>query len=1457
MQFLQEYNMNKKRAISVIEMFLVISMTITTSYLVAAADSGNSSIIYENNGKERGVGDTLAQILEIAGKILVSQRGIVSALDVSDLKKGIWSCLEGKDGSICQEYPASECSSKCKGTCIPSPMSDVEECELGTCIDSSNGGCDRNVPQSLCDNSSNLWWPDPYANIPQCRPYCCFLGGNSAWITATQCEVESKRLGLKFDLRTDVKNSLECSALSLNVVEGACIYGKNSAEKNLCKFTTEDNCKKTIKGDFRQGKLCSNPELNTVCEKQKSTGCFLGKDEVYWFDSCGNRENIYSSGSGSWNDGNILAKNDSCVIGTPDNPLANSGTCGNCNQLFGSVCAKSSSRLTGTPNFDCRDLNCIDKDGKDRYNGESWCEYQGSIGEDGSVFGGRSTDTVGSRHFRKSCVKGEVIAEPCADYRNEICVESKTPVNGSNKIVSSSACRINMWQQCLSYNSNKDKKESDCSANNDCFLKSVEVGDFNFKICSPRYPPGFAWSEEARGEGAEALCKMTNMKCTKVEVKKLVGVGFFGEPKTKWVCKGGCECDTPQWAEQMNDLCTSFGDCGTKVNYQGTLDNAGSAVTKYKGRISPGPFIGSAYSGALRLYADENKYKGQYARPGKSLLGGNADIPEGLGAEALVPDAVADAAEISNQINTYAGMAGFVPSAVAWVAGQMAATVGAAASTAALSQAASLGADQALANYVAQQAGQQAAANSASGATSSAFSAFAGVLAGATIGFAITSLLLGMTGVSRGIPEWMSYSLMAAGTVAGALIGASLVVGPTSGPIITALGAGGPVGWIILIIVVVIIIVLKVIGVGEVRKHEMQFQCNAWQAPNGGNECSKCGKDGFACSQYACESLGQTCGIINENSDNPECIDLGKNDVLPPVIKPLKDLIIPDWLNYTTLDEFNNYAVTNLSKNVNISALDKTTADGFAIIGPGGCIAPYTQLVFGLNLNEPGICRYSLEHTNSFDKMETQFGISKFYRRNITAILPIPPREVNSSNIVNMYLRCKDKKGNVNLAEYQISFCINKGLDVNPPNIIRKDPDADTLKFGDNMQNITLYTDEPAECRWDSDDRDYNLMANKMECQNDVVDDIFDWKCWDTFKIKNNDSAKFFVRCKDQPRLANKSIIMYEVHSGYDRVAINNSYTKAGFVYEWVNVSGMYYYDFRNYTYEQSGVFGRTVKNVTVTKEEQEKETDRWFFETLKLKPNSGEKANVTKKTILETEVSDITGNNPNIKTIFLPQGRNINQQSRVYVLNVSKERLTLNTGIGSRISIVNTTNKLNANSVVVESGTIPATYTLSVRTSGGVNGRAECKYSFRGGIFIPFADTWKSVHTQTFSNLFPGNTTIPIECRDIVGNTASGSVRIEVRVDLDSPKITRTYSSGSAIAFTTNEQSTCVYSEKDCDYSFVNGTVINDGFDLQHNFGAEIEKTYYVKCKDRIGNGPGSQCNLVVKMSRTGAQVL
>jgi len=1024
-----------------------------------------SYILNESNYQKN---NPLAEFLSFIGGIIFSDIGSVSALAASDLEQGQYTCPRTNSNSYCQPMPASDCNSDCAVPCIPKPINEVPSCR-GVCIDNRRGTCAPNSPQEICQGN---WTQGPIENIQQCTPGCCLLGAQISMINDLECGALASSLGIQKIFRPDVRTVEACRSLTTQQLEGACVY--SIGNEKSCRFVSRETCEKSIHGSFFENTLCTNTALNTTCEKEKTTRCVdtIDGSKVYWFDSCGNKENIYSLPRGaSWNNGIVLNSEQSCN-------LRSSGerNCGNCNILEGSTCGRTTSAgEVSVGDFVCKKAACIDENGKERQHLESWCTYQGAIGLD--VGKNRASDPAGSRHFRSTCSFGEVKQDPCGDYRNGICVETKNNVVGSSTF-STASCRINMWQLCETYNleEDKDKVLKKCVANPDCFVKSVNVAEkFNFNVCAPKYPPGFDLTENARGEGGEAFCNFATQTCTYIKVK-----GVFSD---KVINKN---CLTSAFTEQMNDLCTSLGDCGGKVNYVGTFSSSYS--------VSNAPELSQGYISSISSY--KNKVPGRVASPGNPAFFGLIGIPSDLGYADIPADASLDAQSNANT----AGMLMGLGSIAIFGAFKLGLVSGAGA------LGGSIGPPTAFA---------------------SGLSAAAGALVGAAIGLAFTAFLIKITGIGPGLEDWMTYSLLAAGALGGLMIGYAFTQSAASGLAALGstfssgagtLGAAGPVGWIILAVVIVIIVILKLIGVGKITKINVKFTCKPWQAPTGGTDCSKCGKDGFPCTSYSCSSLGQTCEVINENSDYSECVDIGRNDTLPPVIKPY----------YGILGMQYNY--TNVSDN------------GYRLIGPLGCLSPGSQVLFGVSLNEAGQCKYSTEHKSSFEEMVEDFGESSLFRHNHSELFTVPTMEslgVNSNNPnakvnYNMYVRCQDKKGNNNVQEYVVQMCIGKGIDVTPPIITAKIPNSEFFAWNATSAAIRLFTNEPSECNWDRSDKAYELMANNLTCADweDEPTPFLGWECNSIFPIEKN-KTDIFVRCRDQPELFNRTVYQYNIN-GYN-----------------------------------------------------------------------------------------------------------------------------------------------------------------------------------------------------------------------------------------------------------------------------------------------------------------------------------
>ena len=463
-------------------------------------------------------------------------------------------CCEKTDaGAWCQNAPEASCDAgtncgkdsqgnplKCRST--PTSCESTSYCKLGTCIDSSEGTCMENTPQKVCEDETGVWYDEDADDIPQCGLGCCLVGDQAAFVTQTRCKRLSAIYGLETNFRTDISSEVQCIASTTSAVKGACVFEKEF--EPTCLFVSQKDCSEvTGNVSFHEGYLCSDETLGTNCGPSKKTTCVEGRDEVFFVDTCGNLANVYDSAKIDdkeyWS--RVKENFESCGYGSSN---ADSASCGNCDYYLGSTCKNyNSGQDKSSPKYGdniCRDLSC-EYEGKKYEHGETWCAKQKGI----------ENSLPGSRGFRMVCYNDEVSVEPCADFRQEICIED------SIEDFSTAACRVNQWQDCVSQGNAKDCHNED---RRDC--KWINEG------CVPKFAPGFNfWDSEG---DAEEICSQANAKCI-VTYEKSLG----GEKE----CIGGCECISDSWESEKNEMCVALGDCGSTTNYIGVKGyNDGKAV---------------------------------------------------------------------------------------------------------------------------------------------------------------------------------------------------------------------------------------------------------------------------------------------------------------------------------------------------------------------------------------------------------------------------------------------------------------------------------------------------------------------------------------------------------------------------------------------------------------------------------------------------------------------------------------------------------------------------------------------------------------------------------------------------------------------------------------------------------------------------------------------------------------
>ncbi len=558
-------NQNKKRlnliVIVIFQILLLINLTPSSSYLLHQTDLLIEESRIEKENKDKSLIDSGINLL--IGFLSIKQIGTVSAAENS------WCCPRTKTGAICQNIPAGD-SSSCSENPVFSECEKTTKCKTGTCIDEEEGICSVGTGYE-CESE---WDPNSINSIDKCKLGCCMLdeGTRKEYVRQLKCTKE----GGIFDSSIP---QVECRIS--NEEMGACILGEMN-----CKVTTNDDCEINLKGTFYKGSLCSNPNLETKCEKpvtQKETKTTCKDNKVYFLDTCGNAANIYNANKADNPDYWAYIQEPECDVdilsdGSIDENAAK--ICGNCDSST-SICDSPSSggAKPDYGDYICKSLNCekddifFSKFGRKPMNGESWCIYESYVGD--------SKDVVGSEYRVAYCDKGKIKTELCENYRGKVCGE-KVITSSEGRELSFARCRFNEGWKCYSvemeqYTFNDDgwlidgeetkaENKEKCEEISDCKRQSVDLafppgGDsvhiHKFDICAPKYPPGLQFWESS--SNAKDLCGIVNSaKCTTRWTK-------WG---TYW-CVGNCACLSQDFADQMNDLCISLGDCGGKANVVG------------------------------------------------------------------------------------------------------------------------------------------------------------------------------------------------------------------------------------------------------------------------------------------------------------------------------------------------------------------------------------------------------------------------------------------------------------------------------------------------------------------------------------------------------------------------------------------------------------------------------------------------------------------------------------------------------------------------------------------------------------------------------------------------------------------------------------------------------------------------------------------------------------------------
>lgn len=1038
---------------------------------------------------------------------------VVISLFLVSYVAAIEVCCEklNANDNYCVYSNEEDCDTKFKDAAVSCEQTSF--CKTGCCYSSDEGECYNNVAKAQCSSIEGTTWTESATcEIPQCQKGCCVIGSQGFFVTEVKCKLETSNYGnVTMTWMPEIISEPECQAVAKSQDQGCCVA------TDACVFTTREKCPtaSTVPTEVNQTKegfykdmLCSNDLLSCGCAKQTNTGCY--DDDVYWFDSCGNRENVYSSDKAkSYNNGYALKSDEICNA-----PATGDPNCGNCDYAQGSICRKATTTRPAIGESICSTTKCSTtyndglsaNAGTPKKNGESWCLYDSAVG--------KAQDPVGSRHYRRLCINGEEMSEPCMDYREEICVQGILGEDPEGTLESftaqgdyiEAACRNNRWEDCIACNSEKGvKKCCENEALRDCYYLPAgglagEGGPVGY--CTPQVPPGLQfWPSETAelpssstrsspattaavttgkqtgahgsasgpGSNAESVCSQANMECTvkwHIGGTGKLGIGGIGT-QSEWECVANCQCTEPEWVIGGNNLCKVLGDCGAKFNYLGKATMDGYANTASK---------------------EKQKEKGLY-------FDGHELTEKDLGDWALI----AAKGEALDEDGGFLGVG----------MGTLVSKLGLPVLTFAASGL-----------YTFAIGGKFLAGATGGLKTLTSLFSFSGSKIVGT-GAQVYSKTATLTNINKGTVldstnynklisqnkdlakqfDKMGDSYVNTGDTISNVPQGLEGQAPTSGS--NMMSAVNTIMWLYTIYQLVDLFF------ADDKEKTYTMTCGPWQAPEGGSDCEKCNEDEEKpCSLYRCKSLGQNCYLVNQGSSEEKCTDMNPNDVNSPIIDSWPEVIPQGYTITPTTDEGNK---------------------GYKI---NEKIGPYDSITLGIKTDEPAQCKFIDKVGTDFDEMAIFFGDGQYvYEHKMSFVMP--PEFTTQDAIkklgdtYNLYLRCKDTSGNKNEKDYFIRFTLKPEPDMTAPKIERTSIENNAyISYNASNTGFTVYTNERANCKYDLADKDYGLMSNTFECTtspftvNSALHGMYE--CSTKLDLTNATKYEWYIRCRDTSNNENR-----------------------------------------------------------------------------------------------------------------------------------------------------------------------------------------------------------------------------------------------------------------------------------------------------------------------------------------------
>ena len=273
------------------------------------------------------------------------------------------------------------------------------------------------------------------------------------------------------------------------------------------------------------------------------------------------------------------------------------------------------------------------------------------------------------------------------------------------------------------------------------------------------------------------------------------------------------------------------------------------------------------------------------------------------------------------------------------------------------------------------------------------------------------------------------------------------------------------------------------------EKISVKVLCKPYIPPKKGEDCGRCTEDKLhPCTEYKCKSLGTTCALINADTEQAECIDDSPYDTNSPAIEAWPEAITPGYQA-------------------------QPTPKGY-IITPS--VPAWNFISFGITTDEPALCSYDTKHTAKREEMAHE--LSDYYKREHNTTLALLAGSTHS-----LYARCEDAHGNENLEEYEIIITTGPAPDLTPPLIKERSIENNAyLPYNTPATQFSIKTNEPSQCRYDKEDKDYANMNFRFFCNNNTEISEDGYGCDTVLTNLSAGSNIYYLRCMDNQGNANQ-----------------------------------------------------------------------------------------------------------------------------------------------------------------------------------------------------------------------------------------------------------------------------------------------------------------------------------------------